>query len=115
MVGKILVLIENDNNIKKYLMTIKKYTNLGFGEIKNRVESGSTIMECELFDDEDNDRKLKHLVIDLVNLGAKVHIYDGKVSKDNEMTVEHLKNRFNRFKEIQEQNQELDDLMYGDD
>lgn len=89
------MIIKNDNSITKYLTTIKKFTNLGFGEIKNRVESGNTIMECELFNDEDDDRKLKQLVIDLVNIGAKVQLYDGKVSIDNEMTVEHLMNRIN--------------------
>lgn len=94
---------------------VKKYTNLGLGDIKNRIENSSLIFECDLFKNEDDDAKLEKLITDLTNNGVKIKIYEEEISSDKEVSIKYLMNRLNRFKEIQAQNELLDDLMYGDD
>lgn len=94
---------------------VKKYTNLGLGDIKNRIENSSPIFECDLFKNEDDDAKLEKLITDLTNNGVKIKIYEEEISSDKEVSIKYLMNRLNRFKEIQAQNELLDDLMYGDD
>ena len=111
----ILLVVEQDENQMKYLPTIRKNTNLGFSEIKKRIGNGSPIMECNLFEDDEDDIKLKKLINELINVGAKIRLFDGELVKNKEVSVEYLMNRFDRYKEIQRQNEMLDDLMYGED
>lgn len=111
----ILLVVEQDENQMKYLPVIRKNTNLGFSEIKKRIGNGSPIMECNLFKDDVDDAKLKKLINELINVGAKIRLFDGELVKNKEVSVEYLMNRFDRYKEIQKQNELLDDLMYGED
>lgn len=111
----ILLVIEQDENQMKYLPVIRKNTNLGFSEIKKRIGNGSPIMECNLFKDDEDDAKLKILINELINVGAKIRLFDGELVKNKEVSVEYLMNRFDRYEEIQKQNEMLDDLMYGED
>lgn len=111
----ILLVVEQDENQMKYLPIIRKNTNSGFSEIKKRIGNGSPIMECNLFKDDDDDAKLKKLINELINVGAKIRLFDGELVKNKEISVEYLMNRFDRYKEIQKQNEMLDDLMYGED
>lgn len=111
----ILLVVEQDENQMKYLPVIRKNTNLGFSEIKKRIGNGSPIMECNLFKDDVDDAKLKKLINELINVGAKIRLFDGELVKNKEVSVEYLMNRFDRYKEIQKQNEMLDDLMYGED
>ncbi|MDQ0233415.1 hypothetical protein [Metabacillus malikii] len=111
----ILLVVEHDENQMKYLPTIRKSTNLGISEIKKRIGNGSPIMECNLFEDDEDDTKLKKLINELINVGAKIRLFDGELVRNKEVSVEYLMNRFDRYKEIQRQNEMLDDLMYGED
>ncbi|MCZ8533338.1 hypothetical protein [Psychrobacillus psychrodurans] len=111
----ILIVVEEDENQMKYLTTIRKNTNLGFSEIKKRIGNGIPIMECNLLEDDEDDTKLKKLINELINVGAKIRLFDGELVKNKEVSVEYLMNRFDRYKEIQRQNEMLDDLMYGED
>ncbi|MDN4071778.1 hypothetical protein [Fictibacillus terranigra] len=111
----ILLVVEQDENSMKYISTIRKNTNLGLSEIKKRIGNGSPIMECDLFKDEEDDAKLKKLINELINIDANIRLFDGEVAKNKEVSIEYLMNRFDRFKEIQRQNQALDDLMYSED
>lgn len=113
--SKILVLLDKNTVQTKHLAMVKKYTNLGLGDIKNRIENSSPIFECDLFKNEDDDAKLEKLITDLTNNGVKIKIYEEEISSDKEVSIKYLMNRLNRFKEIQGQNELLDDLMYGDD
>ena len=45
----------------------------------------------------------------------KLAIIKEENDKTEEVTVNYLLSRINRFREISQQNQELDDLMYGDE
>ncbi|WP_077299946.1 hypothetical protein [Virgibacillus pantothenticus] len=110
-----LLVVEQDENQMKYLPVIRKNTNLGFSEIKQRIENGSPIMECNLFKDDEDDIKLNKLINELISVGAKIRLFDGKLVESKEVSVEYLMNRFDRYKEIQSQNKMLDDLMYGED
>ena len=111
----ILLVVEHDENQMKYLPIIRKNTNLGFSEIKKRIGNGSPIMECNLFEDDEDDTKLKKLINELINVGAKIRLFNGELVKNKEVSVKYLMNRFDRYKEIQRQNEMLDDLMYGED
>lgn len=51
----------------------------------------------------------------MINVGAKIRLFDGELVKNKEVSVEYLMNRFDRYKDIQKQNEMLDDLMYGED
>jgi bacterioferritin (cytochrome b1) len=113
--SKILLLLDKNTVQTKHLAMIKKYTNLGLGNIKNRIENSSPIFECDLFKNEDDDAKLKNLITYLTNDGIKMKIYEGEISSDKEVSTEYLMNRLKRFKEIQAQNELQDDLMYGED
>ncbi|MGP4039064.1 hypothetical protein ACTWP4_04015 [Gracilibacillus sp. D59] len=75
-ISVILLVVEQNENQIKYLPTIRKNTNLGFSEIKNRLGNGSPIMECNLFKDDEDDTKLKKLINELLNIGAKIRLYD---------------------------------------
>ena len=55
------------------------------------------------------------VVKELINQGAKLAIIKEENDKTEEVTVNYLLSRINRFREISQQNQELDDLMYGDE
>lgn len=50
----------------------------------------------------------------MINVGAKIRLFDGELVKNKEVSVEYLMNRFDRYKDIQKQNEMLDDLMYGE-
>ncbi|WP_058302250.1 hypothetical protein [Gorillibacterium timonense] len=112
---KILVLVERDSNHNKYLPIIKKTTNLGLSEIKNRIDHDIPILETVLFKDEDGDERLKELINGLTKLAARVKLFDGEIDQNHEVTIDYLMNRFDRFSEIQQQNERIDDFMNGDD
>ncbi|WP_040949626.1 hypothetical protein [Gorillibacterium massiliense] len=111
----ILVLVEQDDNLIKYLPIIKKNTNQSFSEIRSSINAGTPIMKCILFRDEAEDKKLKLLIDELDKLGARLKLFEDQVDKNSEVPMDYLLNRFNRFSEIQKQNKRLDDLMYGED
>ncbi|MDM5201097.1 hypothetical protein QUF79_24030 [Fictibacillus enclensis] len=111
----ILLVVEQDENPMKFIPTIRKNTNLGLSEIKKRIGNGIPILEIDLFKDEEDDAKLKNVINELINIDANIRLFDGEVAKNKEVSIEYLMNRFDRFKEIQLQNQALDDLMYGED
>lgn len=71
-------------------------------------------MECLLFQDEEEDARLKQLINELTNVGAKIKLFENELTKSKEVTIEYLMNRFDRYKDIQQRNQLLDDLMYDD-
>jgi len=111
----IFVIVEKDDNVTKYIPTVRKNTFLGLSDIKSKIENREPVLEWELFKDEEQDEKAESLITSLTDLGAELKFYDGVLNPNKEVSSEYLVNRINRFKEIQKQNQELDDLMYGDD
>lgn len=68
-----------------------------------------------MFEDDEDDTKLKKLINELINVGAKIRLFEGELVKNKELSVEYLMNRFDRYKEIQRPNEMLDDSMYGED
>lgn len=115
MMAKISLRIENDNNVLKYIKHLRSFTNLGLGEIKSRIENDEPVYECILFENEEETENLENLITTLTNVGGKVKIFQQDDSIVEEISITYLKNRIERFKQIQEQNQQLDDLMYGND
>lgn len=115
MISTIYVVVEKDNNVTKYIPTVRKNTFLGLSDIKSKIENRQPVLEWELLKDEELDEKAESLIKSLMNLGAELKFYDGDLNPNKEVSSEYLVNRINSFKEIQKQNQELDDLIYGVD
>ncbi|WP_379153725.1 hypothetical protein [Paenibacillus sp. sgz5001063] len=111
----VLILVEQDDNLMRYLPIIKKNTNLSFAEIRSNIIAGIPIAKIILFRDEDEDTKLKLLINELEKLGARLKLFEDELENSREISVNYLFNRFDRFREIQEQNEMLDDLIYGED
>lgn len=107
------LVIMQDENQMKYIPIIRKYTNLGVFEIKKRIGNSSPLLKHQLFDNDADDKKLIKLVNELINMGAEIKLYENELYQ--EVSVEYLLNRFDRHKEVQSQNQRLDDLMFGEE
>ncbi|WP_354005785.1 hypothetical protein [Fictibacillus terranigra] len=106
----VLVVVEHDENVKKYIPVIRKNTYLGSAEITKRIRKDKPIMECKLFHDTDDDVKLKQLIKELIDAGAKIKLFQDEIHQNNEITVDYLINRFNRYEEIQRINENADDF-----
>ncbi|MCE4048969.1 hypothetical protein [Bacillus sp. Au-Bac7] len=111
----IYVVVEKDSNLTKYIPAIRKNTYLGVSDIKNRIEFGDPIIEWELFKEEEQDGKVQILIKLLLDAGAGIKYYKGQLTPRNEVKLDYILNVINRYKEIQEQIQDLDDLMFGKD
>lgn len=111
----ISIIIKKDDNSSKYIVIIRKFTGKSIAEIKSAIENEKPVFTCELFKNNDCRELVKTVVKELINQGAKLAIIKKENDKTEEVTVNYLLSRINRFREISQQNQELDDLMYGDE
>lgn len=111
----ISIIIKKDNNSSKYIVIIRKFTGKSIAEIKSAIENEKPVLTCELFKNNDCRELVETVVKELINQGAKLAIIKKENDKTEEVTVNYLLSRINRFREISQQNQELDDLMYGDE
>lgn len=109
------LVIKQSENQMKYIPIIRKYTNLGVFEIKKRIENSSPILKYKLFDNDAEDKKVIKLINELISMGAEIKLYENELVKDQEISVKYLMNRFDRYKEVQSQNQRLDDLMLDEE
>lgn len=109
------LVIKQSENQMKYIPIIRKYTNLGVFEIKKRIENSSPILKYKFFDNDAEDKKVIKLINELISMGAEIKLYENELVKDQEISVKYLMNRFDRYKEVQSQNQRLDDLMLDEE
>ncbi|NPC92662.1 hypothetical protein HOO54_10580 [Bacillus sp. WMMC1349] len=112
---KISLKVENDNNFLKYGKHLRSFTKLGLSELTSRIENDEPVFECVLFENEEETANLEKLITSLSSEGAKVTIYQSNDSSNEKISLTYLRNRIERFRQIQEQNQRLDDLMHGND
>src|SRR5699024_9988548 len=108
------LVIKKNENKNKYITTIRKYINLSDYDKKKRIKTSSLIMKYKLLDDEE-DKKLIKIINELINMGAEIKLYENELVKEQEISVKYLMNRFDRYKEVQSQNQRLDDLMLDEE
>lgn len=109
------LVIKQSENQMKYIPIIRKYTNLGVFEIKKRIENRGSILKYKLFDNDAEDKKVIKLINELISMGAEIKLYENELVKDQEISVKYLMNRFDRYKEVQSQNQRLDDLILDEE
>ncbi|AAU23745.1 hypothetical protein MOE82_02000 [Bacillus licheniformis] len=79
----IYVEVLNDSNITKYISLLRKTSSKPINELKQAIETGKPVIECDYYDTEE----LKSLVIiieQLLSLGASIKIYEN----DREITLE---------------------------
>ena len=109
---KIFITVKNDNNISKNIVAIRKFTGQSMSEIRENIVNGAPIFSGEVFEDEEKMKLVEDLVIKLDSIGAKLSILKDENNEIEEISLKHLINRIQRFREISKENQELDDLMY---
>src|SRR5699024_6938732 len=109
------LVIKKRKNQKKYTPIIRKYTNLGVFEIKKRIENRGSILKYKLFDNDAEDKKVIKLINELISMGAEIKLYENELVKDQEISDKYLMNRFDRYKEMQSQNQRLDYLIIDEE
>ncbi|MGG4489604.1 hypothetical protein [Metabacillus idriensis] len=100
-----------DNNTLKYVKVVRKITGDGISEIKSHILSGDPVFQCELLKDEDGTKKLLKLIQEINKIGGSIILV--KKEKDGRLenvSIEYLENRVERFKDIQQENERLDDL-----
>src|SRR5699024_6988476 len=99
------LVIKQSENQMKYIPIIRKYTNLVVFEIKKRIENRSSILKYKLFDNDPKYKKVIKLINELISMGAEIKLYENELVKDQKISVKYLMNRFDRYKEVQSQNQ----------
>ncbi|RVT58903.1 hypothetical protein EM808_21345 [Niallia taxi] len=62
MMSKIFMIVEKDNNVTKYIPTVRKNTFLSLFDIKSKIDNREAVLGWELFKDEDQDEKAESLI-----------------------------------------------------
>jgi len=111
----IAITIDSANLSTKYLSAIKKYSGLGFNEVKNKIQNNNYLAETD-GDYLDKLQELKSLIDDLTKSGASVKIFDSDpyaegVTQFEEISYEEFINNINRLNEILEEIKDLDDEL----
>ncbi len=103
----IQVKIEKDNQIVKYIKSIREYDkSLSMSDIKEKIETNNFVIEYNSNEEDildtlngiDKKRVFRKLIQDLEEIGAKITIY-----KNNKIiSLEFLDNWLNRLDEIKQ-------------
>ena len=111
----IYIIIKKEDDSFKYILIIRKLTGKSISEIKEAIENENPVFKCESFRKGESRKLLETIVRELINQGAKLRIIKEENKNIEEIPVENLLNRINRFKEILQDNQKLDDLIYAEE
>lgn len=107
---KVGIKIKSSDKITKCISSIRKYTNLSIGEIKEKIINNEYVMVCG-YTDEDGIKSIVKAYKEVTSLGVDAVIYE----HDRVTTVDFLMNLMNMYGDIERDIQEMDDLMYADD
>ncbi|MBD7910552.1 hypothetical protein [Clostridium cibarium] len=102
--------IKSNDKIAKCISSIRKYTNLSIGEIKDKITNNEYVMVCG-YTDEDGIKKIVKAYKEIISLGVNVEIYE----HDRVTTIDFLMNLIDMYGDIARDMQEIDDLMYDED
>lgn len=113
--SKIAIKISPNDALHTYIVPLRKYTNLGITDIKNKIENEDCFAETDA-NDIDDMQNLKGLVDNLLKLGAKVKLFESDEYGDGifdyqEISHQEFMNHMNRLKEIMEELQDYDDAL----
>ncbi|EJO5349381.1 hypothetical protein NRP93_003557 [Clostridium botulinum] len=107
---KIGIKIKSNDKITKCISSVRKYTNLSIGEIKDKIINSEYVMVCG-YTDEDGIKNIVKAYEEITSLGANVEIYE----HNRITTINFLMNLLEMYGGIARDMQEVDDLMYYED
>lgn len=102
--------IKSNDKITKCISSIRKYTNLSIGEIKDKIINNEYVMICG-YTDEDGIKNIVKAYKEIISLGVDVVIYE----HDRVTTIDFLMNLIDMYGDITRDMEEIDDLMYDED
>ncbi|WFA04061.1 hypothetical protein [Bacillus sp. HSf4] len=110
MMNLIDVEVLNDSNITKYISLLRKTSSKPIKELKQAIESGKPVIECDYYDTGEL-KSLVNIIEQLLSLGASI-----KINENNrEITLEMVKNLIETYEGIAKDREEMDELLFGDD
>lgn len=101
--------IEEDANKLKYVSIIRQNKRISIQEIKKNIENNNTVIESDYFDT-DELKDFKKVMEDLINKGAKVHLFQD----DREVDSDYINNLITSHEQIARDREELDDKIFDD-
>ena len=95
--------VKMSNNIFEACKLVRKFMTIPISEIKNRIQKGEVLLECNFLDLEELI-KMRTLLESLETLGAQIYLYEG----DYEVSMEFLSNTIDSYKGIAEDREKID-------
>ena len=89
--------VKMSNNIFEACKLVRNFISIPIGEIKNKIQRGEVLLECNYLDLEELI-KMRTLLEILETLGAQIYLYEG----DYEVSMEFLSNTIESYKGIAE-------------
>ena len=102
--------VKMSDNIFEACKLIRNFVGLSIGEIKNKIQKGEVLLECDYLDLEELI-KMKDLLSSLKALGAQIYLY----KNNHEVNMEFLSNTIESYKGIAEDREKIDELMFSDE
>ena len=102
--------VKMSNNIFEACKLVRNFISIPIGEIKNRIQKGEILLECDYLDLEELI-KMKDLLASLKELGAQIYLYKG----NHEVNMDFLSNKIESYKGITEDREKIDELMFSDE
>lgn len=107
---KVGIKIKDNDKITRCISSIRKYTGLSIGEIKDKIINNEYVIVCG-YTDEDGIKNIVKAYKEITSLGVDVEIYE----HDRITTIGFLMNLIHMYDDIARDMQEMDDLMYDED
>lgn len=101
--------VKMTDNIFEACNLIRNFIGLPIGEIKNKIQKGEVLLECDYLDLEELI-KMKDLLASIKELGAQIYLYKG----NHEVNMDFLSNTIESYKGITEDREKIDELMFSD-
>ena len=102
--------VKMTDNIFEACKLIRNFIGLPIGEIKNKIQKGELLLECEYLDLEELI-KMKDLLCRIEELGAQIYLYKG----NHEINMDFLSNTIESYKGITEDREKMDKLMFSNE
>jgi hypothetical protein len=102
--------VKMTDNIFEACKLIRKFIGLPIAEIKNKIQKGDVLLECDYLDLE-GLIKMKDLLNSLKALGAQIYLYKG----NHEVNMEFLSNTIESYQGTAEDREKIDELMFSDE
>ena len=99
--------VKMSDNIFEACKLIRNFVGLSIGEIKNKIQKGEVLLECDYLDLEE----LINLLGSLRALSAQIYLY----KNNHEVNMEFLSNTIESYKGIAKDREKIDELMFSDE